>query len=119
MDSLDINNYGNKEIYFYCICSKYYSDKKLFYNKLNEIEFYDTILFDCLQYEHIFDYFLNKYKDKIDINLQYGDYEYTILHLLINEKQYDLFKEVFNLFKDRMTDKLYNYCIKQIRELNI
>ena len=58
------------------------------------------------------------YKDKYDVNLQ-NSWGNTILHLLIENKKYDLFKKMFKMFKNKMDNKLYSYCIKKIEWLEM
>jgi ankyrin repeat protein len=97
---LSISNYKYKNKYLMYLNNLYNLNKELFYKKVNEVEFYDKILFDFKGYNNIFVFLLNKYKDKININLQ-GDYGGTILHLLIWYCEYDLFKEVLLMYKDK------------------
>jgi hypothetical protein len=107
-----------EEKYLFYLNALYIINKSDFYRKANEIEFYDEILFDCYRFRNIFNYLYVEYKDKINIGLR-DSYDDTILHSLIKQKQYDLFKLTFNLFKDKMKNELYDYCIEKIKELGI
>ena len=69
MKELKMNNYKNRIKYMSYLNDLYNFNKELFYKKTDEIKFYNTILFDCLSYKNVFNYLIENYKDKIDINI--------------------------------------------------